>query len=641
VINRALFLLVFSTILLFSAQNNKKLLILHSYNQSYNWTKNIQDGIDSVFDKTEYEIHIEYMDTKRYHKIKNFKNLVQLYKDKYKNIKFDAIIISDNNAFSFFKFNRKEIFKDTSAIFCGINYLVDSDLDGLKNVTGVNEKPNILKNFELIKKLHPRNRDVYIVIDTTSTGNITYRELNKTLEKFPKSEVKYHILRGYSLKEVEAYLQNKKGVVLLTIFFKDIRGKSYEYYELVKALNKNINLPLYGLWDINFGNGLVGGYLASGYFQGKSAALMAKRVLNGEDIEKVKVLYDSPNSYMFDYVQMKKHGLRIKDLPKDYVLINYKKTFFEEYKKEIYFVSSILIILSIIIILLLINIQKRKRAEKKLQESEKNLEITVENRTQELKSTIDTLKKAQDQLVYSEKMSALGGLVAGVSHEINTPIGLGLTGITHFLDMTKEISNNYKNENLSQDEFENYINDSLTLANVIYSNLHKSAELVRSFKQISVDQTSEAKRNFNLESYTQEILVSLTNLTKKREITFHLDCEDIYVDSYPGAYSQIMTNLFVNTINHAFDRGDVGEVFVSSRKIEEKIIIVFRDNGKGISEENIDKIFNPFFTTNREFGGTGLGLNIVYNIVKTTFNGSITCNSKLGVGTQFNIELKI
>jgi signal transduction histidine kinase len=581
------------------------------------------------------------MDTKRHHSIANFKNLVTLYRDKYKNTKFDAIIVSDNNAFSFFKFNREELFKNTPAIFCGINYLVKNDLDGLKDVTGINEKPDILKNFKLIKKLHPKNRDVYIVIDTTTTGNITHRELKKLLEKMPKDEVNYHILRGYSLEELSRYLEDKNGVLLLTVFFKDSKQKSYEHYELVEKLDESINLPLYGLWDFNFGNGLLGGYLTSGFFQGKEAALMAKRVLDGEYIDNIEVLYESPNSYMFDYKQMKKHGLHVEDLPKNHFLINYKKTFYEENKREIYLALGVVFLLSVIIMVLLINIQKRKKAEKKLQESEKPLELKVESRTEELKSTIDILKKAQDQLVYSEKMSALEGLVAGVSHEINTPVGLGLTGITHFLDITKVINNHYKNDDLSQEEFETYLRDSLVLAEVIFSNLQKSAELVRSFKQISVDQTSEAQRSFNLKEYTSEILVSLTNITKNRKVIFCLDCEDVSIYSYPGAYSQIMTNLFVNTLNHAFEKEQSGEVSVDVKKLDNKVFISFKDNGKGIKKDDLDKIFNPFFTTNRKFGGSGLGLNIVYNIIKTTFNGEIICKSTIGTGTQFDIELKI
>jgi len=506
------FLLFFFIQIVLYAQPNKKLLILHSYNQSYSWTKNIQNGIDSVFDNTLYEVHVEYMDTKRYHDIANFKNLVSLYKDKYKNMKFDAIIVSDNNAFSFFKFHREELFKDTPTIFCGINYLVKSDLDGLQNVTGINEKANILKNFQLIKKLHPDNKDVYVVVDTTATGNLAYTEINRLLETMPKDKVKYHILRGYSLEEVQKYLQDKNGVVLLTAFFRDDKQKSYEYYELVKALDRTIKQPLYGVWDINFGNGLIGGYLTSGFFQGKTAAQMAKRVLDGEHIDDIGVLYESPNSYMFDYKQMKKHGLRVEDLPKDYFIINYEKTFFEKNEIKIYVIMGLLTFLAIVIFNLLASIQKRKKAEKKLLESEKDLELKVASRTQELKMTIETLKKAQDKLVYSEKMSALGGLVAGVSHEINTPIGIGLTGITHFLHEVKAIKKNYEKEDLSQDEFEKFLENSSIIAELVHVNLKRSADLVRSFKQISVDQTSDIKRDFEVKKYTEKLL--------KREISF-------------------------------------------------------------------------------------------------------------------------
>ncbi len=383
--------------MVFSMPSLKRILILHSYSQAYSWTNKVQKGINSVFNTDKYEVHIEYMDTKRYHSADNFQNLIPLYKDKYKDTKFDVIIAIDNNAFSFLKFYREEIFKDVPMVFCGVNSLQNSDIYGCDNAAGVSEEPNLLKNFELIKKLHPENRDVYIIVDVTNTGNITNKEIKRALDIMPKDTVRYHILRGYSIEEIEKSLKGKEGVILLTVFLNDSYGDTYEYYELVKRLNSTIKLPLYGLWDINFGNGLIGGYLTSGYYQGEEAANIAKRVIYGEDINTIKTLYKSPNKYMFDYKQMKKHNILVENLPEDYFLINYKKTFYEEYKKEIYGVLGIVILLSVIIIFLLINIQKRKKAEKKLRESEKNLELKVENRTVELKSTIDNLEPAFNQ----------------------------------------------------------------------------------------------------------------------------------------------------------------------------------------------------------------------------------------------------
>jgi len=400
-------------------------------------------------------------------------------------------------------------------------------------------------------------------------------------------------------------------------------------------------MPIYGLWDINLGNGIIGGYLTSGLFQGKMAAKMAKKILDGESIESIGILKRSPNKYMFDFKMLKKYGIDLKKLPEKHYMINYQKSIWEIYKKELIFAIVLIFFLLIGIILLSMNIRKRKKAELALLESERGLEQKVKERTQELSDSLEELKRTQKQLVYSEKMASLGGLVAGVAHEINTPIGLGLTGMTHFMDITVKINELYLQDNLSKDEFEEYLKSANQLAVVILANLKKSAQLVRSFKQVSVDQASEEKREFNLKAYTNEVLLSLTNLTKNRQIDFDVECEDITVYSYPGAYSQILTNLVVNVLNHAFGKNHGGVISIKVSKKAKKLFIEFSDNGKGIKKEYLPKIFDPFFTTNRKNGGSGLGLNIVYNIVKTTFLGNITCSSEEKEGTTFHIELTL
>jgi len=770
---RIVFLILIVNILLSAQDDMKKILILHSYSPSFSWTNDVQKGISSVIDSTKYKTYIEYMDTKKYNNQLHYKNLIQLYKNKYQNLKLDAIIVSDNNALNFIKHSRKLLFKDTPIIFCGINYLKQSDINGLQNISGINEEPNLIKNIELIKKLHPENKNIYIVIDSTTTGKIMHTQLNKILKELPKDKIKYEILQGYSLAKLKEYLKYKKGIILLTVYFKDNDNTTYEYYELVKELNKNSVQPLYGLWDMNLGNGLVGGYLTSGLFQGKEAAKITKRVLLGEDINSIDMVLKSPNKYMFDYNQMKKHKIKINNLPKEHYLINYEKTFFQKYKKELIFIMTIILILVVIVLVLLKNIQKRKIAEINLLESErqlqkqlyflntlinavnipiyykdknfvymgcnkrfesylgidseeiigkksneiglnedyvhsyinsdnklfengesqefkshivdsngtikdiifykspfydlkgniagligsifdvtemtnatkeienlnKNLEEKIKERTEELSQTIQTLKLTQDKLIYSEKMSALSGLVAGIAHEMNTPVGLSLTGVSHFLEITENIKNLFENNNLSENDLKEYIDTSFEVATIVLSNLDKSVSLIKSFKQISVDQESEIKRSFNLKNYIDEILIGITNFTNKRNISLHINCEDIEIESYPGALSQIISNLIMNSLFHAFKSDEKGDIFIDIKIIQEKIVISFRDNGKGIKEEDLEKIFNPFFTTNREFGGTGLGLSIIYNIIKSTFNGEITCKSTLGEGTEFSIEL--
>ena len=298
-----------------------------------------------------------------------------------------------------------------------------------------------------------------------------------------------------------------------------------------------------------------------------------------------------------------------------------------------------------------IEIEARKEAEFEIRELNENLEYKVDSRTKqlqvtnsELEDSMMKLKQTQKHLIESETMAGLGGLVAGVAHEINTPVGLSLTGITYFMDLSKNIKSLYDEDNLSEDEFDKYIRDANELAKSININLVKTADLVKSFKQVAVDQSSEAKRIFNLYSYIKDTLLSIRNVTKKSSVTIKIDCpDDLEVKSYPGVISQIITNLVLNSFLHAYDKGDKGEIFIgmAAGKIKDEYIFTYKDDGKGISEKNLKKIFDPFFTTNREKGGSGLGMSIIYNLITTKLKGGITCESEINVGTKFVIVMHL
>jgi len=295
------------------------------------------------------------------------------------------------------------------------------------------------------------------------------------------------------------------------------------------------------------------------------------------------------------------------------------------------------------------DITEINKAKKEIENFNKQLQQMVYDRTEELEEaneelqvTINNLKQTQNQLIESEKLAGLGSLVAGVAHEINTPVGIGLTGITHLLEETNKINNLYKEEKMSQDDFEHYLSVSNELSNLINTNLSRTAQLVKSFKQISFDQTSEEKREFKLIEYVHEILFSISNITKKKNL--HIDIiseEEIKINSYPGAFSQILTNLIINSINHAFTKEHTNKkIVLKFIKHEKHVEFIYEDNGKGIKEENLEKIFDPFFTTNRKKGNTGLGLNILYNIITQTLNGTIKCKSKENEGVKFIITLE-
>jgi Na+/proline symporter/signal transduction histidine kinase len=293
-----------------------------------------------------------------------------------------------------------------------------------------------------------------------------------------------------------------------------------------------------------------------------------------------------------------------------------------------------------------IEIEARKNAQNEIIDLNETLEVKVEDRTKqlqnsniELERSMSELKKTQDSLIESEKMASLGELVAGVAHEINTPVGLSLTGITHFISTADKISQLYKKEELSEEEFENFINISSEIAKSININLEKTAQLVRSFKQVAVDQSSNGKRSFGLCEYLDEILISIRNVTKKTKIDIIILCKkEIIIDGYPGAISQVITNLIMNTIMHGYDKNEKGKIEILLEEDKDIVKIIYKDYGRGINKENQLKVFNPFFTTNRKEGGSGLGLSIIYNIVTTKLNGHISLESVVNEGSTFTIE---
>jgi ligand-binding sensor domain-containing protein/signal transduction histidine kinase len=260
---------------------------------------------------------------------------------------------------------------------------------------------------------------------------------------------------------------------------------------------------------------------------------------------------------------------------------------------------------------------------------------------EELQQTLDQLKETQDQLIQSEKLAALGGLVAGVAHEINTPVGISVTAASSLMDETTQMAELYKQNKISRNEFKEYLNTANQSARLILSNMERTANLVQSFKQVSVDQSTSQKRKFKLKAYTEDVIRSMYSILKKRKITINLDMgDDLELDSYPGSFSQIITNLILNSLTHGIEEHDEGKIELMARLDKGRLHFEYADNGKGISTENLRKIFEPFFTTDKKIG-TGLGMHIIYNLVTQKLNGTICCESEPNMGTRFIIEMPL
>jgi signal transduction histidine kinase len=272
----------------------------------------------------------------------------------------------------------------------------------------------------------------------------------------------------------------------------------------------------------------------------------------------------------------------------------------------------------------------------------RNLQKGLEDKNDELAKTLKQLKITQTQLIESEKMAALGNLVAGVAHEINTPLGISVTAASVLSEDTTKFSNTYRSGKIKRSDLETFLDTATESSRLLLANLSRAVNLIQSFKQVAVDQSSEAKRGFKVKEYLEEIMLSLIGELKKIKYTIKITGdENLTLHSYPGALSQIVTNLVMNSLIHAYDEADSGQIFMDFKVEGERFILQYADDGKGINPENLSKIFNPFFTTNRMQGSTGLGLHIVYNLVIQKFKGTIQCESKVGTGTTFIITLPI
>jgi len=279
------------------------------------------------------------------------------------------------------------------------------------------------------------------------------------------------------------------------------------------------------------------------------------------------------------------------------------------------------------------DISERKATADQIQRMNQELEQRVEERTAEL-------QQAQAQLVISEKMAALGNLVAGVAHEINTPLGIGITASSHLQQQIGRFRDRYQEKTLSRSEFETFLEAGGDTIHMILSNLNRAADLVQSFKQVSVDQSTEDLRRFPVGEYLRDTLVSLQPKLKQGGHSLELNChDDLEMVSYPGVLAQVTTNLVMNSLIHGFDDREGGQIIISIDEQADMIRILYRDDGQGMSMEQVRKIYDPFYTTKRGQGGSGLGMNIVFNQITQMLGGTIECQSAPDQGAAFVIEL--
>ncbi len=604
-------------------ENGGRVLVLHSYHQGLEWTDRIMRGIETEFARQAIrpEIHVEYMDTKRHLPATVSPTLHDLYKKKYGKTQPELIIVSDDNAYEFILTFREELFPGVPVVFCGVNFFDPTRLEGRQGITGIVESFDVFGTLDTAVHLHSETERIFVVNDTTTTGQANKKVLSEVIPRFSEN-IDFYFLEALSMEELQGELQTlpPKSLVLLLSFNRDRTGQTFTYQEVIKQIVPYSKAPMYGVWDFYLGRGIVGGKLIRGLDHGRAAATMGLSILRGEPVENIPVVLEGGNSFMFDYPLLRKFRIDIEQLPHGSIVINKPDSFYSKNKGLILAVGAVIVALTLLALFLTLNIIKRKRAEKSLRESEEalvkhldNLELLVEDRTFKL-------KEAQDELIQGERLATLGKLTATVSHELRNPLGTIQTALFAVEDSLERNDSSRVARSLKLAE------RSIDRCVTIIEELNGYARV----KDLDILETA----------VDDWLMAVLEEQSIPEEVSCELDLSCGVLASFDHEkLRQVVVNLIANAIHALQDKQSNGKhLKISTHLLDNTYEIRISDNGIGMSSDIKEKVFEPLFST-KGFG-VGLGMVIVKNIVDQ-HHGEINIESKEGEGTTVTLCLPI
>jgi GAF domain-containing protein/ABC-type uncharacterized transport system substrate-binding protein len=370
------------------ASGQKRVLYINSFHKGYKFSDDETRGIESVLgvEGENVDLRIEYMDTKRYSSDAYLATLRDLYRFKYGNTQFDLVVASGDAALSFLLQYADVLFPNTPVVFCGASFFDESRLVDRPLFTGVSEEIDIKGTLDIALKLHPNTKRIVVVNDTSFTGRLIHYKVIDIIPEYPQVTISF--LEDVTMDEVRQQVSKLSSgtLVLLTLFSRDRAGGFYESDVFTSLVAQSSAVPVYATWDYSLGYGVVGGKLTSGFTEGERAARIAQRVLHGEKPSAIPVVKQAESRYMFDYKQLQRFGINPSNLPPDSVLINRPFSFYETYKTLIWGVGISFLILSAIAVALFVSVLRRRQAEAKLSESNRELQgirLSLEQRVEE------------------------------------------------------------------------------------------------------------------------------------------------------------------------------------------------------------------------------------------------------------------
>ncbi|GEM_PF-2190644 len=626
-----LLLILFAT----SAFAQKHVLVLHSYDMSYMWTESLHGGIMKGLRglPADYDIHVEYMDTRRNKGEEYFRKLAHWYGEKYKGISFDIVLTADDDAFNFFIKNYKNLYPHAALFFCGKGTFDESLLRTHPNpIRGVMEFIDMLDNLHLAGRIH-HTKKAYYIVDASTTGQVQFDKWMKVFhEKAPQYDVTPLHLTEYSHEEIiEKVKTLTEGVILMNVVGEDRLGHVEDNLIMTRKIADVSQLPIYVESSMRVGFGTVGGKVVDGNTHGlRISEKLVSYVLGGDNGEIID--QTDSNIFVFDYNGMKMFNIDADDLPFGSIILNRPESFYEQYKTLVWSAGVLLLIFISIIAILMMRIFNRREFQKKL-------ENLVDQRTGELNTQIEEQKRLRKTLISKEKLASLGNLTAGIAHEIKNPLNI----IINSAQIIETRSKLFEDQNIKP------LVDIRRMTELIIRNSFRADSIIQNM----LGQVRNKEAVVSLSDLNQLVEESLSLVYHASTMKYQMNVsikKELSPDLLPFLLSKesilrALINLIENSF-YALNKKSISspefipEIQVSTLRQFGNAVLIIKDNGTGIPTEVIDKIFEPFFTTKPAGDGTGLGLSMVNDII-TSHGGEIEIETRAQEFTSIRISIPI
>ena len=700
----------------------RHILMINSYHQRMPWVQDIVRGVEDVLqpDDNDLVFHIENMDSKEFHSEQYFAAFKTYLAIKYKDQHLKLLLCSDNNAYDFLRKHRDELFPGVPIFFCGVNNFADEQLAGLSQVTGATEVFSADQTIRQALQLVPGVKRVYVVNDYLKTGRFWETDIKKQVAQIA-DEVVFEYAENLSMDELLQKLGTLPAdtIVLLGAYFSDRHNQFFSYEDVATRFSEASSVPVFSLVEFIIDEGMVGGQVISGYYQGRAMAGLVQQFLQGTDISQLPVLKKGSNQPIYNYQQLQRFGLQEHRLPPEALVVLRPYSFYEHYRYQIWVVSSFICVLLLVIILLVANVQRRKRAELALIKSGKRfrqlaestwealifhdggvlleanqmftqlfgyqveevrgkqivpilfsekyqkivneklkrkdvdkyealalhkdgtefpIEVRIRHMEYEGKEVrvaairdLTERKNMEEQLSQSRKLEAIGTLAGGIAHDFNNILS-AIIGYAEIL-LLKKTRDEQDSERLEQ--ILQAGNRARLLVQQILTFARKSEEKTEQVQMSHVVREVEKLLRATLPA-TIEIVGDIGSegcvqgdTTKMHQLVMNL-CTNAGKAMPTGGIIRIgLHEKPVSTEMAQSHSGVTGGVFLCLSVV---------DSGRGIPAEALDKIFDPFYTTEEDQSGTGLGLSVVHGIVQES-RGFIEVESKEGSGSHFKVFL--